>query len=112
MLRAFGYSAKLLKLPKPVQARLEDGSGLLWGYHLSLAGVPWEVACSLRKIRVSSVWSYFGEKRTGSRHTLYDHVPFPKQSPSAVQEKFYNDSLFDFVCMSQSAKIHGMSQWF
>ncbi len=68
--RVFGYSAKMLKLPKPVQIRLEDGSGLLWGYHLSMAGVPWEVACSLRKIRVSSVWAAAHEDQLCNQSTL------------------------------------------
>ena len=40
MLRVFGYSAKLLKLPKPVQARLEDGSGLI-------AKKKWKISAQL-----------------------------------------------------------------
>ena len=54
LVQLFGLSSRALKMPKPSNLQLEDGSGSLAGWHIGLHGIPPEIACALRKVRVSS----------------------------------------------------------
>lgn len=54
LVQLFGLSSRALKMPKPTSLQLEDGSGTLSGWHIGLHGIPPEIACGLRKVRVSS----------------------------------------------------------
>ena len=77
------------------------------GYHLSITGVPWEVACSLRKIRVSSVWSYFGEEPDRQQTYSLWPCPIPKAVAyqlSAMKGNFTMIHYLFFFCMTQSVK--------
>ena len=56
ILRVFGCTSKALKLSKPVSIPHEDGSpGTVSGFHVSMTGVPPEISCGLRKVRVSTI---------------------------------------------------------
>ena len=48
------FSFLVFLLGKPTSLQLEDGSGTLQGWHIGLHGIPPEIACGLRKVRVSS----------------------------------------------------------
>ena len=108
VLRVFGYSAKLLKLPKPVQARLEDGSGLLFGlplvHHRGPMGSCLQFAKDPREQCVVILWWEPDRQQT---YSLWP-CPIPKavaHQLSAMKGKFYNDWLFDFFCNDPISKM-------
>lgn len=51
MVRLFGYGGKALKM-KPVSMRLEDGSGRVSGYYLSMVNMDQTMKDSLRRVRI------------------------------------------------------------
>ena len=55
--RIFGCGPKQLKLGKPCTIRLEDGSGTVHGWYMSMSGMRWEDAAGLRKVKVSTLLS-------------------------------------------------------
>ena len=54
LVRYIGAGSKALGLGKPSTLQLEDGSGTLQGWHISLAGCPPHFVAAIRKIRVES----------------------------------------------------------
>lgn len=52
--KLFGAGPRQLKMGKPTSIRLEDGSGWVSGWYMSLTGIPAHISAGLRKVKVST----------------------------------------------------------
>ena len=57
VVKIWGCTSKNLRLGKPQTIRLEDGTGVLHGWHINMMGMPPSIVQGLRKVKVSSYHS-------------------------------------------------------